>query len=111
MGDKEMDEPGLRPMTIGVAGFLKLTGMVAALLFLFTSVYNFVLDSKLERLELRLQMTYAMKADALPRSEYELRHKELIEEETRMTKRIDRTENIADDNKHRIENLERSAKR
>lgn len=47
-----------------------------------------------DQMELRLQTIFALKAETMPRGEYELRHRALVEEDERITKRVERLEAI-----------------
>lgn len=106
----EGEEDGKTIVRAGDAGvwtFLKLAGLVGVLLTLFTVAYTYVLDSKLDRLELRLSTVYASRAEAVTRAEYELRHKELINEDERVVKRVERLEKQMDEAAQKFDEIAR----
>ena len=68
------------------------------------SSFETTVDSRFDRFELRLTKEYALVKDTLPRAEYELRHKELIDRDQQMTDRINTIEKRLNDMNERIQN-------
>lgn len=74
----------------------KLLGIIVAIVTLTlgatTFIYTTVIDSKLDRLELRLHERFATRVEAVDRREYELRHAALDEGDKRIIARLNELE-------------------
>lgn len=108
------DDP--RPLvttTAKVIGFLIvfITAVVAINGFILKSSFEATVDGRFDRFELRLTKEYALAKETMPRSEYELRHSELIQRDAQMTDRINELEKRMRELEGRTLSTERNGRR